>query len=63
MSPSLAHRCTEHSSSGPHRWLEYTHNYVIYPILQLFQQLRVCDIIDEMFSHAEQDDEGESYSR
>ncbi|KAF8348694.1 hypothetical protein F5887DRAFT_951448 [Amanita rubescens] len=35
-------------------WLEYTHNYLIAPILQLFQQLRVREITDEMFSHAEQ---------
>ena len=43
----------------------YTHHYLISPILQLFQQLRVREIKDDMdmFSHAEQDDDGTPYSR
>ena len=44
------------------RWLEYGHNYLISPILQLFRRLRDSEIKDDMFSHAEQEEDGEPCS-
>jgi hypothetical protein len=44
---------------GARRWLEYGHNYIVSPILQLFHQLRLPEVKDDMFSHAEQDEDGE----
>ena len=41
------------------RWLDYCHNYLVSPILQLFQQLRLKEVEDDMFSHAEQNNDGE----
>ena len=41
------------------RWLGYCHNYLVSPILQLFRQLRLKEVEDDMFSHAEQNKDGE----
>ena len=41
------------------RWLDYCHNYLVSPILQLFRQLHLKEVEDDMFSHSEQNKDGE----